>query len=98
MPIRFDTHGLLEGSNSSSSATPLLRLDRLIVITDEQSQDGISDPWIPKSYVINVAPYANGVSYRNGWNRVDGWSETVVDFIREIELMDVGTEYASQNA
>lgn len=60
-------------------------LDRLIVITDEQSQDGILDAWIPKSYVINVAPYQNGVSYRNRWNHIDGWSERVFDYIQEME-------------
>lgn len=63
-------------------------VDRLIVITDEQSQDGISDAWAPKSYVVNVAPNKNGVSYRNGWLHVDGWSEAVIDYIREIERMD----------
>lgn len=60
-------------------------LDRLIVITDEQSHDGIALPWIKKSYVINVAPYKNGVSYRNGWYHIDGWSEAVLDYIREYE-------------
>jgi 60 kDa SS-A/Ro ribonucleoprotein len=60
-------------------------LDRLIVVTDEQSQDGILDAWIPKSYVINVAPYRNGVSYRNRWNHIDGWSERVFDYIQEME-------------
>jgi 60 kDa SS-A/Ro ribonucleoprotein len=60
-------------------------LDRLIVVTDEQSSDGIIAPWIKKSYVVNVAPYKNGVSYRNGWNHIDGWSERVIDYIREYE-------------
>jgi len=60
-------------------------LDRLIVITDEQSQDGIAEPWLPQSYVVNVAPYQNGVSYRNGWLHIDGWSERVIDYIREME-------------
>ena len=63
-------------------------VDRLIVITDEQSQDGISEAWAPRSYVVNVAPNKNGVSYRDGWLHVDGWSEAVIDYIREIEQMD----------
>jgi len=63
-------------------------IDRLIVITDEQSQDGIARPWSPKPYLINVAPYKNGVSYRNGWNHIDGWSERVFDYIRETESFE----------
>jgi 60 kDa SS-A/Ro ribonucleoprotein len=66
-------------------------IDRLIVITDEQSQDGISEPWAPKSYVVNVAPNKNGVSYRNGWNHIDGWSERVIDYIREDESLEAVT-------
>src|SRR6202040_665893 len=39
------------------------KLERLIVITDEQSHDGILPAWTQKAYVVNVAPYKNGVSY-----------------------------------
>jgi 60 kDa SS-A/Ro ribonucleoprotein len=63
-------------------------IDRLIVITDEQSQDGIAMPWVAKSYVVNVAPHQNGVSYRNGWCHVDGWSERIIDYIREHESIE----------
>src|SRR5262249_47139113 len=55
-------------------------LDRLIVITDEQVHDGIVPAWTPRAYVVNVAPYKNGVSYGNGWTQVDGWSERIVDY------------------
>ncbi len=61
------------------------KLDRLIVITDEQSHDGILPAWTPKAYVVNVALYKHGVSYGNGWTHVDGWSERVVDYIAAIE-------------
>lgn len=64
------------------------KLDRIIVITDEQSQDGIESPWAKRSFVVNVAPYKNGISYRNGWNHIDGWSEKVIDFIREYEALE----------
>lgn len=57
--------------------------DRLIVITDEQSHDAVGEPKA-KGYVINVAPYRNGVGYGE-WNHIDGWSEAVIDFIREFE-------------
>jgi 60 kDa SS-A/Ro ribonucleoprotein len=60
-------------------------LDRLIVITDEQSQDGIADAFTPRAYVINVAPYEHGVTTSQGWTRIDGWSERVLDYIVELE-------------
>jgi 60 kDa SS-A/Ro ribonucleoprotein len=60
-------------------------LDRLIVITDEQSHDGILPAWTSKAYVVNVAPYQYGVSYGNGWTHIDGWSERVVDYIAAVE-------------
>jgi hypothetical protein len=60
-------------------------LDRLIVATDEQSHDGILPAWTAKAYVVNVAPYKNGLSYGNGWTHIDGWSERVVDYIAAVE-------------
>ncbi len=60
-------------------------LDRLIVITDEQSHDGITPAWTRKAYVVNVAPYKHGLSYGNDWTHVDGWSERVVDYIAAVE-------------
>ena len=61
------------------------KLDRLIVITDEQSHDGILPAWTAKAYVVNVAPYKPGISYGNGWTHIDGWSERVVDYIAGVE-------------
>jgi 60 kDa SS-A/Ro ribonucleoprotein len=57
--------------------------DRLIVITDEQAHDRIP---LPKctGYVINVASYKNGVGYGK-WTHIDGWSESVVEYIRTLE-------------
>ena len=66
-----------------------LNLDRMIVITDEQAHDGIYSAWIKKSYVINVAPYKNGLSYGNGWRHIDGWSERIFDYINLVEQMNV---------
>jgi hypothetical protein len=60
-------------------------LSRIIVITDEQSHDGILPAWTPRAYVVNVAPYKHGVSYGNGWTHVDGWSERIVDYIAAVE-------------
>lgn len=58
--------------------------DRLIVVTDEQSHDKVSHPGVKHGYVINVASYQNGVGYGQ-WTHIDGWSERVLDFIREVE-------------
>lgn len=60
-------------------------LDRVIVVTDEQSHDGILPAWTAKAYVVNVAPYKSGLSYGNGWTHIDGWSERVVDYVAAVE-------------
>ena len=57
--------------------------DRLIVLTDEQSADKVPAPG-GRGYMVNVASYENGVGY-GAWTHVDGWSEAVLDYIREIE-------------
>lgn len=57
--------------------------DRLIVITDEQSHDRIAAPR-GRGYVINVASARNGIGY-GPWVHIDGWSEAVIDYIRETE-------------
>lgn len=62
-------------------------LDRLIVITDEQSHDRVPNP-TAKGYVINVANNQHGVGY-GPWVHIDGWSERVLDFVREYESSDV---------
>jgi len=33
---------------------------------------------------INVASYKNGVGYGK-WTHIDGWSESVIDYIRTLE-------------
>ena len=59
------------------------RYDRLIVITDEQAHDRVPAPK-GKGYVINVASYKNGVGYSK-WTHIDGWSDSVVEYIRTLE-------------
>ncbi|MDM8525661.1 TROVE domain-containing protein [Desulfococcaceae bacterium HSG8] len=58
--------------------------NRLIVLTDEQSHDPVPAPRTRKSYLINLASYRNGVGY-GAWTHIDGWSEAVIDYIRETE-------------
>ncbi|MGB6385974.1 MAG: TROVE domain-containing protein [Terriglobales bacterium] len=57
--------------------------DHLIVITDEQAHDRVPSPK-GNGYVINVASYKNGVGYSK-WTHIDGWSESVVEYIRALE-------------
>jgi len=65
-------------------------LERLIVITDEQSHDGILRAWTPRAYVVNVARYKHGISYGNNWTHIDGWSERIVDYITAAEAEPAG--------
>ena len=58
--------------------------DRLIVITDEQSHDRVPPPIAKRAYMINVASNQHGVGY-GPWTHIDGFSEGVIRFIREIE-------------
>lgn len=57
--------------------------DRIIVITDEQTHDGITAPK-GKGYLINVASSQNGVGYGQ-WTHIDGFSENVLRYIHELE-------------
>ena len=70
--------------------------DRLIVVTDEQTHDGIVSAWTPRAYLINVAADQPGLDMSQGWTRVSGWSERVVDWIALEEtghlLSDEGEE------
>jgi hypothetical protein len=69
-------------------------VDRVIVITDEQDC-GIGYDDSPSkarllgkhNYLINVASAQNGVGY-GAWTHVDGFSEAVIDWIREYEIIE----------
>lgn len=59
--------------------------DRIICITDEQSADVVPPPRSGAlGYMINVASYENGVGY-GAWNKIDGFSESVMRYIAEFE-------------
>jgi len=65
--------------------------DRIVVITDEQSHDQVPAPRAT-GYMINVASARNGVGYGTGarsWQHIDGFSEAVVEYIREMESATV---------
>jgi len=57
--------------------------DRIIIVTDEQSHQAISDPH-GVGYVVNVASAKNGIGY-GAWTHIDGWSESIVRYIQEAE-------------
>jgi 60 kDa SS-A/Ro ribonucleoprotein len=57
--------------------------DRLIVFTDEQSHDKVSDPRA-RGTMVNVASYQHGVGH-GAWTRVHGFSEAVIAWIAASE-------------
>lgn len=65
----------------------VIKHDRLIVITDEQSSDQVPQPSAKLAYMINVASGRNGVGYGGAWTHIDGFSENVLSYIREQELL-----------
>lgn len=56
--------------------------DRIVVVTDEQSHDGIIPGWGRWNYLINVAGYEPGLDVSGGWTRISGFSERMVDWMR----------------
>jgi 60 kDa SS-A/Ro ribonucleoprotein len=66
------------------------KLDRVIVITDEQAHDRL--PALPnndrKGYIVNVAAYKPALALEGPWVRVSGFSERIVDYIRFEESQD----------
>jgi len=61
--------------------------DRLIVFSDEESGDTVGKPIInSKSYMINIASGQYGVGYGD-WTRINGFSESVLDYIIELEKL-----------
>jgi 60 kDa SS-A/Ro ribonucleoprotein len=70
--------------------------DRIIVITDEQSHDGIAAPRRgAKGYCINVSTNQNGVGY-GAWTHIDGFSAATIEYIREHEVLTEGHENNEQ--
>jgi 60 kDa SS-A/Ro ribonucleoprotein len=76
------------GTYLGRSVTAVARTEgdanRVIVISDEQAHDDVSNPFRKtgtRSYMLNVASEKNGVGYRNGWLHIDGWSESCIDYI-----------------
>lgn len=64
-----------------------LNPNRIIVITDEQSNDSVPDPQ-GLGYMINIASAKNGVGYYS-WLHINGWSEAVIRFIQNYEASEI---------
>lgn len=64
---------------------------RIVIITDEQSHDNVLGKFCNSGYIINVGCYKNGVGYGD-WTHIDGWSEAVLDYIRELESVEAADE------
>lgn len=61
--------------------------DRVIVITDEQSSDSVDWNRFGMTYVINVAPYKQGISYHSNVIHLDGFSDAVIRWIGKFEAL-----------
>ncbi|MCL2880823.1 MAG: hypothetical protein FWF29_11305, partial [Treponema sp.] len=57
----------------------------MIVITDEQTMDRgkYTDANADLLVIINVASYQNGVGYEKGVVHINGWSDSVINWLRE---------------
>jgi 60 kDa SS-A/Ro ribonucleoprotein len=79
--INSQSHG---GTYLGKAVTEIDRKgDRLIIFTDEQSHDKVSDPK-GRGYMVNVASYQHGVGH-DAWTRVHGFSEAVIAWIAASE-------------
>jgi 60 kDa SS-A/Ro ribonucleoprotein len=83
--VNSQVHGSTYLARAIASINNEVKHDRIVVISDEQSHDGTTDP-LPNrhAYMINVAAYQNGVGYGR-WTHIDGFSEAVVRYIAEYE-------------
>ena len=69
------------------------RVDRVIVLTDEQDCDTKANPSTARifdgkpAYLINVATERHGIGYGK-WTHIDGWSERVLDYIDAYEMQN----------
>jgi 60 kDa SS-A/Ro ribonucleoprotein len=81
--VRSD--GTLLGAACRHVAAAAPSADRLIVFTDEESQDPVPAPHV-RGYLVNVATSERGVGYSD-WLHINGFSEAVVQYIAACEGM-----------
>ena len=76
------------GTQLGASVTALNQqtdYNRIIVFTDEQSNDVVPKPQCHNAYVLNVGAYQNGIETTGQWHTVTGFSEAVVRYIQALE-------------
>lgn len=61
------------------------KIDRIIVITDEQSADNIPAIPVEKKYFISLGNYKNELKTDGSWVHIAGFSENVIQYILELE-------------
>jgi hypothetical protein len=66
-------------------AASVRKNDVMVVITDEQTMDSgnFSDANADLLVIINVASYQNGVGYGKNVIHINGWSDSVISWLRE---------------
>jgi hypothetical protein len=62
-----------------------VKIDRIIVVTDEQLHDVPPKMGIDKCYILNVSNCQHGIKNNGEWTVIHGFSEASIDYIREIE-------------
>lgn len=74
------------GTNLQASLNQIKHeYNRVIVFTDEQSQDYVKEPKHGAvGYIVNVAAYQQGVDH-SAWTTISGFSEAVIDYIQALE-------------
>lgn len=77
------SNGTVLGLAVRNVAKAMPNAARLIVFTDEESQDVVGAPHC-KGYMVNVATTKNGIGY-GPWTRITGFSEAVVQYIAALE-------------
>lgn len=82
-----ESNGTLLGNAIKYVAQAVPNADRLIVFTDEESQDTVGAPHC-KGYMVNVATGENGVGYGD-WTHINGFSEAIVSYIAELERQPI---------
>lgn len=78
------SNGTLLG-NAINFINANVKHDRLIVVTDEESQDAVPNSTAAHAYMVNVSSAANGIGY-GPWTRIAGFSEAILTFIQESEV------------
>jgi hypothetical protein len=89
MAGRLGGGGIFLVQAMNSIAKRETKADRVIVFTDEQDCDLKLNPaqanaFGKHNYLVNVASFKNGIGYGK-WTHIDGWSESVIEYIRALE-------------